>query len=85
MSNMSASASEGPAFGLTGKNNAFIRLPLRFDIKRLQSELHLLEKDIGWGFREDVNNHFLLLVNRNGVVDDEDTLGPFVPVEGRLC
>eukprot|EP00511_Aplanochytrium_stocchinoi_P009972 CAMPEP_0204864368 /NCGR_PEP_ID=MMETSP1348-20121228/4016_1 /ASSEMBLY_ACC=CAM_ASM_000700 /TAXON_ID=215587 /ORGANISM="Aplanochytrium stocchinoi, Strain GSBS06" /LENGTH=477 /DNA_ID=CAMNT_0052014987 /DNA_START=81 /DNA_END=1514 /DNA_ORIENTATION=- len=76
---------KGPAFGLTGAYTYFIRLPIRFDVKRLQGELKVLEMDTGWGYRSDVNNYYILLVNRNGVIDDETTMGPFVPVESRLA
>ena len=74
----------GTAFGTTGKDNLFIKLPLRFDVKALRRELGKLASRTSWTLRPDVNNHFILLVTKHGESTDQSNQGPFRPVAGRL-
>jgi len=73
----------GYAYGLTKREEAFIRLPLKFDVKKLQEEAHILEDAYGFTFRPDVNNYFILLVTRNGEIE-QSRIGPFIEVPDRL-
>ena len=68
------------AYGVTGEKVHFIKLPLRFNATLLEEELIELEKQVSWTHREDVNNYFILLVTREGIVDDQSKYGPFKAV-----
>lgn len=74
----------GIAYGVTRENAYFIKLPLRLDANKLASELALLESNIGWTYRADVNNYFILLVTKDGNPNDQSKIGPFKPIKDRL-
>mmetsp|Transcript_4963 Transcript_4963/g.10317 ORF Transcript_4963/g.10317 Transcript_4963/m.10317 type:complete len:1029 (-) Transcript_4963:154-3240(-) len=74
---------KGYAYGLTQSDEAFIRLPIKFDVEALKKDLALLENKYGYTFRADVNNYFILLVTLNGELE-QGRIGPFTPVPDRL-
>jgi len=75
--------SRGWAFGLTEPNHAFYRVPLNFDVAMMHKEMKALQEENGFEYRADVNNYFLLLVTKNGELE-EGRVGPFAPVPERL-
>ena len=63
----------------------YYKLPMRFNVSRLQEEIVWLRDTHGWTLRPDVKNYFVLLVNHKGEEANQVTLGPFRPVETRLA
>ncbi|GBG28472.1 Hypothetical Protein FCC1311_046952 [Hondaea fermentalgiana] len=73
----------GHAYGHTRTEDAFVELPLQFDVQALAAELDVLYQKYNFTYRADVNNYFLLLVTNGGRIE-QSRIGPFEAVPNRL-
>lgn len=78
------SKESGFAYGTTGNDILFIKLPIKLDIVQLKQDLQRLEAAVSWTLRPDVNNYFILTVTYMGDKTDQSNKGPYKEVENRL-